>query len=496
MLDILSPPILGLIFIALVIAVVIVVIIRRRRAQSSTDGVMPIDIGQPVDYTSMTVEEPTNLVDRFRNLSPAMRALALLVPLILIGGLIVLAMGMSNPGSANEPPLAPQVPAAELAITRAEVVGTGKIVVVGTTNLPNDAQVSVLMKEDGQEYFWFDTATAISRPNSGQLLLTLDRLNDAPIPTQDREYTITLITVGGSSVSSPPVKLNVLEPFKADFYQLIAEVATAEPEPTAEAAATSEPVPEPTSAIPGTEPVATVIGGGKIRSEPSVQGSEVGQIAKGDNVTLIARTEDGAWFRVRAGDNEGWVSSTLLEVAPDIAANVPTPQPASTLNTTVFNGGNVRAEPSLDANVLDQINAGESVQLLEKSSNEQWYKITNVRGVTGWVNRTLLNLSVELTRAVPTTGSGGSTIVQPTSEPGASTGLTATVFNGGNVRSAPNRDGQVLDQINARETVQLLAKNADGTWYQITNTRGITGWVSVTLLTIDADLASKVPVAK
>jgi hypothetical protein len=77
----------------------------------------------------------------------------------------------------------------------------------------------------------------------------------------------------------------------------------------------------------------------------------------------------------------------------------------------------------------------------------------------------------------------------------ASAELSATVFNGGNVREQPSTTGRVLDQINARERVALLEKSADGRWYRISNPRGVSGWVSVTLLTIDPNVARKVPVA-
>jgi Tfp pilus assembly protein PilX len=70
--------------------------------------------------------------------------------------------------------------------------------------------------------------------------------------------------------------------------------------------------------------------------------------------------------------------------------------------------------------------------------------------------------------------------------------LIAKVTNGGNVREAPI-NGRVLDQINAGETAKLLAKTADGGWYQITTIRGVTGWVSRTLLTIDPAVEQQVP---
>jgi hypothetical protein len=74
-------------------------------------------------------------------------------------------------------------------------------------------------------------------------------------------------------------------------------------------------------------------------------------------------------------------------------------------------------------------------------------------------------------------------------------GLTAIVANGGNVREAPV-NGRPLDQVNAGETVQLLEKTKDGGWFKVTYARNgatITGWVSRTLLTIDAAVEQQIP---
>jgi Tfp pilus assembly protein PilX len=75
-------------------------------------------------------------------------------------------------------------------------------------------------------------------------------------------------------------------------------------------------------------------------------------------------------------------------------------------------------------------------------------------------------------------------------------GLAATVANGGNVREAPI-SGRPLDQVNAGETVRLLAKTSDGGWLKVTYARNgatITGWISRTLLTIDPAVEQQVPV--
>jgi uncharacterized protein YgiM (DUF1202 family) len=491
----LSPEILGLLFLALVLVGVIVVVIRRRRQVRSDDPEIPTDLGQSIDYTSITVEEPTSLVDRFRNAPTPVKVLVILVPLVIIGGLIAVALALTSGPGVAEPP--PQTEPAVLIIEDAVVVSTDAISVNGTAaNLPSDATVTAVMKENGQDFVWFSPDTAITQPtNDGVIELRLTRAADAAVPKRGAEYSIILMsTFGGQTVNSDPALLDVIPAYASAFYQDVAEAPTAAPteEPTETPApdTTAEPTAEPTA----TPLTATVIGGGRIRREPSVQAEEVGTIARGEQVVLLSRTADGAWYHIQSAAGEGWASSTLLEIAPEVAAQVPGPETPSGLTTTVFNGGNVRPGPGLSFNPpLDQVNAGETVTLLSKTDDGQWFRITNERGITGWVNRTLLNLSVELVDQVPVAGTEEGPITTGTPSP---TGLKATVSNGGNVRAAPNLSGRVLDQINANEEVELLAKTANGQWYQIKNIRDVTGWVSSTLLTVDPDVAEQVPVGQ
>ncbi|MFQ3684528.1 SH3 domain-containing protein [Roseiflexus sp.] len=85
----------------------------------------------------------------------------------------------------------------------------------------------------------------------------------------------------------------------------------------------------------------------------------------------------------------------------------------------------------------------------------------------------------------------------PTETPPAPTPIplaTAVVFNGGNVRAAPNLRGTVLDQIHAYETVVLLGRSPDGLWLRIINPRQQEGWVHRSLLTIDPAVEADLPV--
>lgn len=99
--------------------------------------------------------------------------------------------------------------------------------------------------------------------------------------------------------------------------------------------------------------------------------------------------------------------------------------------------------------------------------------------------------------AVPVAPTAGSTVT-PTAAPvpSATPAASAAVFNGGNVRAAPDLQGTVLDQVNAGERVELLGRSADGQWLRVTNARGQSGWTHRTLLTLEPALEQALPVVR
>ncbi len=159
--------------------------------------------------------------------------------------------------------------------------------------------------------------------------------------------------------------------------------------------------------------------------------------------------------------------------------------PGSSGTATVFNGGNIRDFPTLQGAVLGQLRAGQSVRLHRRTANSFWYEVTAPAG-TGWVHASLLTIDPSVAARIEVTEQQGIPIL-------AAEELRAMVFNGGNVRAEPSLRGSVLDQIHAGETLQLRARNTAGTWYQITNPRGTTGWVHVSLLRIDPNVAMQTP---
>ncbi len=102
--------------------------------------------------------------------------------------------------------------------------------------------------------------------------------------------------------------------------------------PVAEEAAASaapEPTPEPTLE-PTPEPITTeVITNANIRSGPGTTFAVVGNVQPGDQLVVIAQSNDGNWYRIRLADDsdleiqggEGFIAKSLVE---EPSASIPT----------------------------------------------------------------------------------------------------------------------------------------------------------------------------
>jgi Bacterial SH3 domain len=407
-----NPLIIVVIVLVLVLLIAIPVLIRRRRA-SADEILPPPDVGSQVDYTSLPYEEPSTLADRFQSASIGTKLLIFLVPFVLIVGGVIAYMALFSGGGDGA--TTQNVVQYNITNVKANVAGANKIRVQGDTNLPDGTQVTVALLEGGQGFAWIAPESITTRVSQERILATVDKATDAPAPREGQEYTVVLSAAAdGQNITSVPALLDIPAPVRGPFFGVVA-AATSPPTRTP----TSAPSPSTPTAIPAPtappEPTvapalsAAVFNGGNIRPQPRL-GSCNGcpQLHAGETVTLLEKTEDGRWYKVKAPGGEGWVSVTLLRIDAQVAEQVPlqgqstppTPGAASGLTATVFHGGNVRETP-VTGRPLDQINAGETVQLLEKTADSAWYKITNVRGVTGWVSVTLLRIDAEVAKQVP-----------------------------------------------------------------------------------------------
>ncbi len=114
---------------------------------------------------------------------------------------------------------------------------------------------------------------------------------------------------------------------------------TRAPDPTSTAAVVTAEVAPPVVVAPGI--AAVIAGAGNVRSAPQVaENNVVGRIAEGDQIQILAASEDQRWFRIQLGaqraaestittpDASGWVSVSLVANPPaGVPVETPTPAP-------------------------------------------------------------------------------------------------------------------------------------------------------------------------
>lgn len=411
MLDALQNPIvLAVVVLLLLLLIVLSVLLRRRRA-AREEVLPPPELGQSVDYTSLPYEEPQTLGERLRQAPIGVKLLLGLVPLaLIIGGVVLYLTFFGGAGQSAEVPT-PTPPPPEITNVSARLAGPTRIVVEADTTLPAGTTVTASMKEGDQDLAWFNKETASAQVSSGHVTVVLEKDKNAPMPKSGQQQTITLVaTAGGQVVGSEPAKLAVPSIYNGQFYGAPTAAAPVNAVPTKAPAPAPRPTPVPQpSPTPAAEPSpapalkATVFNGGNIRPRPVVESCpNCPQLHAGEEVTLLGRSEDGKWYRVQAPDGEGWVSGTLLTIEKPVAEQVPVATPAAPtgLTASVFNGGRVRERP-VNGKELGMINANEPVQLLEKTSDGRWYRIIDIRNVTGWVSATLLTIEKQVADQVP-----------------------------------------------------------------------------------------------
>ncbi len=403
-----TPLAIGLIVLGIVIILLVVLIVRRRRASQAPPPVPEIP-PTTIDYTAIPLEEPQSWQDRLRNLSLAAKLLFILIPILFCMGIGILVLSLSNDQTAAPPPTPTPSPIpVTLTIEDATIVRANPLTLsvrVRSTGLPDNTELQVELRADGQPLRWFDPARRIQiRRDRGDFREA--KLPDGDPTPEGRKYTVVVSTPDGSL--SAEAELEVLPTFAAAFYGV---EPTPSPSPTLSATATPTvivvqetptplpPTATPTPALPTGQPVA-VINGGNVRKLPYTGVNNViGGINAGEQVQILARTPNALWYYVRTIRNEvGWVSRTLIAVTDLIAAETPVANVVS-----VFDDGTVHLAADTDSAVIDQVNPPEVVELFERTADGTWYRVRTVRDREGWVQASLLGIPDDVAAQVPVT---------------------------------------------------------------------------------------------
>jgi len=204
------------------------------------------------------------------------------------------------------------------------------------------------------------------------------------------------------------------------------------PTPTPSDAATTPVIVVAPSALVATEGVVLNVRGG-----PGTDYTVLGMLEPGTELTLLARSADGAWFQIAYppdSDGRGWVVGEFLEIqgAPDglpVAEAPPAPAPSPTI---------------------------------QPATSE----------ITATVTITATASAPEVSATITTTGT--------------TSALVATEGVVLNVRGGPGTDNPVLGGLDPGTELTLLARSADGAWFQIAYPAGSDdrGWVAGEFLEI------------
>jgi uncharacterized protein YraI len=138
----------------------------------------------------------------------------------------------------------------------------------------------------------------------------------------------------------------------------------------------------------------TTQGAVNMRSAPSVNAGVIIQVPTGEVLSVLGRSEDGAWFHVRRDNGEtGWMLGELLarNLGEIRAVYRATPLPPQRLGEFATRGRvsapagvNLRTGPDGTFPAMASLSDGTIVNLISRSPYSPWVRVEN-SGVQGWV---------------------------------------------------------------------------------------------------------------
>lgn len=148
--------------------------------------------------------------------------------------------------------------------------------------------------------------------------------------------------------------------------------------------------PPPPSADSGNARMTVTTGQLNVRQTPSIAGSILTRIAKGQSYPIVGRNADSSWWQININGTVGWVnaiytSASNIQNVPVTSGNTQVNPPATSFTVTTTANVNLRTGAGTRFGVLNVIPRNTNVSILARNIDTTWWQVS-YRGIVGWVS--------------------------------------------------------------------------------------------------------------
>lgn len=227
-----------------------------------------------------------------------------------------------------------------------------------------------------------------------------------------------------------------------------------------------------------------------VRSGPGATYEIVGQLAAGDRVPVDGRDTDGDWLRVvLTFGQSGWVASFAVVVTGDIP-ELPVVEAddgdGESVAVRVYGTVNIRSGPGMNFPITGQLDAGDTLPVLGRSSDRNDWLYVQQDDIEGWVAYFTVTVVGDAKTLPVFTVDGSGQMIVPQNN------VIRTRYNV-RLRDAAAVSAGVLEVVPFNSIVTPLARTDDGEWLYVMY-RNTSGWGLAGLFDISDNQLEALPV--
>jgi N-acetylmuramoyl-L-alanine amidase len=221
-----------------------------------------------------------------------------------------------------------------------------------------------------------------------------------------------------------------------------------------------------TTAASSTGVTVRALGNMRIRTQPSLNGEQVGLIGWGEQAALLEVSN--GWFKINYQGLIGWSSGEWFEVVTGNINNLIVHEATSPVVTTAQALGNVRIReaPDLSAARVGMVPWGGVVIVKAVDPTGEWHLI-DYNGIVGWSVRSWYQVI---------TGDVGALIEEATTVT-SPTGVVVRALGNVRLRELPGLQSDQIGLIGWGEKLPVLAIDSTGYWIKV-DFQGVVGWTA------------------